>query len=415
MWQILYFLNISSHKGSDPKIRYVCRKDSANVPFLFGGMAFGEVLWYDKKKHDISNLTESISRANIVRVFYLTVLNKKSQCFLSSIYQEKQRDLHELIMLVDTGSSFCKVSQRRRNSMTKKKKPRINRTFKSTVFIMLFEDKRNLLELYNAMTGKDYQDPDQLEINTLENAIYMSMKNDVSFIIDGRLSLYEHQSTYSPNLPLRFLFYVSDLYSAFTQEKNLYSVSKIMMPTPNFIIFYNGQEEMPERKVLKLSDLYVVEEEKPMLELEAVMLNIRGHNNEKLKDACQVLKEYAIYTDLIREYVKEGLAIDEAVDAAIEECLRNGVLQEFLEKNRGEAMKVSIYEYDAEKHMKMEREEFWEKGRQEGLEEGRKEGQLKGKEENILEYVRRGIITPEFGAEELHISVEELEKRLESR
>ena len=89
----------------------------------------------------------------------------------------------------------------------------VNRTFKSTLFIMLFEDRKNLLELYNAITGKHYADPELLEINTLENAIYMSMKNDVSFLIDGRLSLYEHQSTKNPNLPLRFLLYISHLYS----------------------------------------------------------------------------------------------------------------------------------------------------------------------------------------------------------
>lgn len=97
----------------------------------------------------------------------------------------------------------------------------VNRTFKSTLFIMVFEDKKNLLELYNAMTGKHYTDPEQLEINTLENAVYMSMKNDLSFLIDGRLSLYEHQSTYNPNLPLRFLIYISQLYAGMTRNENL--------------------------------------------------------------------------------------------------------------------------------------------------------------------------------------------------
>ena len=86
------------------------------------------------------------------------------------------------------------------------KKP--NRLYKARLFVMIFEDKRKLLELYNAISGKHYEDPEFLEINTLENAIYMSMKNDLSFLIDARLSLYEHQSTYSPNLPLRFLFYL---------------------------------------------------------------------------------------------------------------------------------------------------------------------------------------------------------------
>ena len=117
----------------------------------------------------------------------------------------------------------------------------VNRTYRSTVFIMLFEEKENLLELYNAMSGKHYTDPELLEVNTLENAIYMSIKNDVSFLMDGRLSLYEHQSTYSPNLPLRFLFYISNLYSGMTRNENLYGTRAVQIPIPEFIIFYNGE------------------------------------------------------------------------------------------------------------------------------------------------------------------------------
>lgn len=113
----------------------------------------------------------------------------------------------------------------------------VNRTFKSRIFAMLYRDKKELLDLYNAVTGKHYKNPEELEINTLENAIYMSMQNDVSFLIDSRLSLYEHQSTYNPNLPLRFLFYVSDIYSALTKEAHLYGTKIIPIPTPNFLIF----------------------------------------------------------------------------------------------------------------------------------------------------------------------------------
>lgn len=141
-----------------------------------------------------------------------------------------------------------------------------------------------------------------------------------------------------------------------------------------------------------------------MLELEAEMLNICGQNNEKLKGACQVLKEYAIYTDLIRGYVQKGMSIDEAVEEAIEACIKNGVLKEFLEKNRSEAMKVSIYEYDQKRHMEMEREE--------GREEGRKEGREEGREKALLELVRDGMITIEYVAEKLEMSVEELKKKL---
>lgn len=149
-----------------------------------------------------------------------------------------------------------------------------NRLYKSRLFVMIFEDKRKLLELYNAVSGKRYEDPDLLEINTLENAIYMSLRNDLSFLIDTRLSLYEHQSTYSPNLPLRFLFYLADLLSGMTAEENLYGRRKVQIPPPRFVVFYNGEEDQPDKKILKLSELYTVEEEEHKLELEVLMLNI---------------------------------------------------------------------------------------------------------------------------------------------
>ena len=237
----------------------------------------------------------------------------------------------------------------------------VNRTFKSTLFIMLFEDRKNLLELYNAITGKHYADPELLEINTLENAIYMSMKNDVSFLIDGRLSLYEHQSTKNPNLPLRFLLYISHLYSRLTVKANLYGETIVRIPAPEFIIFYNGKDEMPERQLLKLSDMYSVKEEKPKLELEATLLNISGTNNRKLKEACRTLRDYAIYTDKIRAYT-ETMELAEAVDRAINECIEEDILRDFLMEHKAEARAMSIFEYDQERHMQQEREAGIEKG-----------------------------------------------------
>lgn len=247
----------------------------------------------------------------------------------------------------------------------------VNRTYKSTVFIMLFEDRNNLLELYNGMSGKHYTNPELLEIYTLENAIYMSIKNDISFLIDGRLSLYEHQSTYSPNLPLRFLFYISHLYSRMTKDDNLYGTKKVHIPEPEFVIFYNGRKEMPERQVLKLSDMYTTKDKQVRLELEAVMLNISGENNHKLKAACHTLREYAIYTDKIRKYT-EIMGLSDAVERAIQECIEQGVLKDFLERHRTEAKAMSIFEYDQEKHMRQEREAAWEDGHLAGIEDGLK-------------------------------------------
>lgn len=206
-----------------------------------------------------------------------------------------------------------------------------------------------------------------LEINTLENAIYMAMRNDISFLIDTRLSLYEHQSTYSLNLPLRFLLYISALHSSMTREANLYGTKPIELLPPRFVIFYNGKVEQPDRQILKLSDLYTIKEE------------------------C-------------------SLELEEAVERAIKECIQEGILKEFLEKNRAEAKNMSIFEYDQEKHIKQEREEAWEEGRKEGKKAGERDMLLKLAEKKL----RKGKTIAEI-AEELEESEKTIKEILESR
>lgn len=166
----------------------------------------------------------------------------------------------------------------------------LNRTFKSRMFEMIFSNKKELLELYNAMNGTKYDDPELLEINTLRNAVYMGMSNDVSFIIDMRLNMYEHQSTFSPNLPLRYLMYAADLYSLITKDKNLYGTKLIRIPARKFVIFYNGTDEQPDIQELKLSELYSVSEEISSLELTGVMININKGRNERLQNVF--MKEF---------------------------------------------------------------------------------------------------------------------------
>jgi len=255
----------------------------------------------------------------------------------------------------------------------------VNRIYKARIFEMLFSDKKELLGLYNAVNRTDYKDPDALEINTLENAIYMAMHNDISFVIDMKVSLYEHQSTFSPNLPLRCLFYISDLYSDLTKDENLYGEKIVKIPTPRFVIFYNGVKEKADREVLKLSAMYQVEDGDPSLELEALFLNINPGHNEEIKKLCKTLSDYVEYTSRVREYAKE-LSIEEAVERAITECIKEGILAEFLKKNRAEAKKVSIYEYDEEKHLRMEREDAKADGIAEGIEIGLERGIEQGTE-----------------------------------
>ena len=287
--------------------------------------------------------------------------------------------------------------------------PAPNRTYKSRMFEMIFSDKKELLELYNAINGTSYANPEELVVNTLENAIYMAMHNDVSFLIDKRLNLYEHQSTYSPNLPLRFLFYVADVYSDFTKEMNLYGRKAVKIPTPHFIIFYNGTEEQPDKRELCLSDIFQVKEEEPRLELKATMLNINKGHNKKLMDACQTLKDYAEYTALVRG-LAQTMPLAEAVEKAVDDCISRGVLEDFFKKNRAEAIKVSIYEYDEERHIRQTKEEGYEEGYESGLVEGEKNGRQMFRQ-TILLY--RAGKTYEEIAQQCGISLEEVRDMLD--
>ena len=153
------------------------------------------------------------------------------------------------------------------------------RTYKDRVFRMIFKEKESFLELYNAMNKTAYTNLEDLTVTTLENAIYLSMKNDVSYLLYDRLALYEHQSTRNPNLPLRDLFYVANIYSRLTYADNLYGAKLVKIPEPVFVVFYNGKEEMPERSVLRLSDAYEQPSGDPALELKVIVLNINpGYN-----------------------------------------------------------------------------------------------------------------------------------------
>lgn len=263
-----------------------------------------------------------------------------------------------------------------------------NRMYKSRIFAMLFSDRNELLKLYNAINGTSYDDPDLLQVNTLENAVYMSMQNDVSFIIDMRLNLYEHQSTYSPNLPVRYLLYVADVYSDYTKDMNLYGTKAVKLPTPRFVIFYNGQAEQPDRKELKLLELFSIPDADPSLELKAVMLNINKGHNRKLMETCRTLQDYAEYTFRVREYAAE-MPLDLAVEQAITECISEGILADFLRKNRAEAKKVSIYEYDEERHMRQTREE----GMEEGYANGFSQGIEQGITQTVINLLKSGLLT----------------------
>ena len=193
-------------------------------------------------------------------------------------------------------------------------------------------------------------------------------------------------------MAIRFLFYLADLYSGLLKDYNLFGTKRIMIPPTKFIVFYNGVDERPDQEIHKLSDSYIIQEEPISLELLVEVFNINKGHNRELMEACKDLADYAEYTYRVRKYAKE-MPIEDAVERTINECIEEGILKDFLLQNRAEAKKMSIYEYNEEEHMRMERRDAYE----DGLADGRKEGLAAGRLESLLELLNDlGEIPPEI-------------------
>ena len=288
------------------------------------------------------------------------------------------------------------------------------RNDKDSVFRMLFSEKKALLSLYNALNGTDYTDPEELEINTLESAIYLGRKNDISFIIQSQMYLYEHQSTMNPNMPLRNLFYVASLYTRMVNERNLLSTQEICLPKPYFVVFYNGTKDQPERQMLRLSKLYKpklnwetirMANEQPELELKTLVININKGYNEELKKSCRDLYGYMVYVDKVREFARD-YPLEKAVEMAISYCIRNDILAEFLSKHRAEVMSMSIFEYNQELHFR----QIAEENQAVGWEKGKAEGKAMATLANLRSLIETLGMTAEQAMTALKISKEEQEK-----
>lgn len=281
------------------------------------------------------------------------------------------------------------------------------RNYKDTVFRMLFQEKKNLLELYNALNGTGYADESALEVCTLENALYMNVKNDVSLLFDGELCLYEHQSSVNPNLPLRDLGYVTRQLERYTKDKSLYGRGLVKVPEPRFVVFYNGAEEMPEESEMRLSDAYLKRTGRPELELKVRIININYGKNRGLMEKCRTLEGYSILVSKIRAYAKR-MTGDQAVDQAVTECIRENVLAEFLSRQRAEVKAMSLLEYDEERERKLLQKSYIEEGRAEGRAEGRKEGILYA----LTDLVRKGLLSLRDAAGQAGMNEEEFAERM---
>ena len=251
-----------------------------------------------------------------------------------------------------------------------------NRQYKDRLFKKVFSTKEDLLSLYNAVNGTDYHNPDDVEINTIEDFIYMSMKNDVSFLIYDVMNLYEHQSSPNPNMAFRGFLYLAELYrSMFENHKDLYSSRLISLPTPQFIVFYNGEADAPDESFINMSDAFsgkIVGE--PALECRARLLNINYGHNKELMHKCKRLHDYSALIQRIRDNLSKGLDNQSAIDTAVDSCIKEGILIDILQKHRLEVTQVLLTEYDEKLHIDNEKNISYEEGVAEGLEIGIEKG-----------------------------------------
>ena len=252
----------------------------------------------------------------------------------------------------------------------------INEEHKDRVFKFLFGNPNNrewTLNLYNAVNGSKYDNPDDIQFNTIEDAVYLGMKNDVSFIIMDEINLWEHQSTYNPNMPMRFFIYAAKLYEKYITGSDYYQYSNTLQytPRPKCVCFYNGTANQPENKVLKLSEAFGGEAD---IEVKVTMLNINYGKNKKLMEACQPLNEYAWLVDKIRFYQKIKKDLELSVDLAIAEMPDDFLIKKFLLSNKAEVKGMFLTEYNQEKILEQERRDSLKIGFEQGINQGINQG-----------------------------------------
>ena len=277
------------------------------------------------------------------------------------------------------------------------KRLRNNRKYRDVLFRHLFREKKDLLELYNALNGSTYQNPEELDVITMEDVIFMKMKNDLSFMIGNTLNLYEHQSTWNANMPLRGMLYFAQQFEGLlaSREDDIYGTKRVELPTPVYIVFYNGAGMQTDNLLLYLSDAFPTGRGSGCLECTCEVLNINRGYNRALMEKCHRLWEYSEFSSEIEENIKKGMRREEAVHTAIDTCIEKGILRDILVKQKAEVLHMILTEYDEKKHFRTlfreGKEEGIKEGMEKGIEKGIEIGLTRGREENRRELVRKKL------------------------
>ena len=232
-----------------------------------------------------------------------------------------------------------------------------NRAYKDSLFRIIYSGKdersrRWLLSLYNAISGKNHTNIEDLRITTIENVIYLTMKNDLSFLLDSQMNLFEHQSTVNPNMPLRGLMYFGQLYQneVKRQKRDIFGSSLIKIPAPRFIVFYNGDRELPDEVKYKLSDAFEIPDKSGEFEWTATVININKTHNEGLQKSCESLYHYIEFVERVRESQKKGMEPSQAINEAVDYAIQHKFLEGFFEEQKMYITSSLLTEFDQELH-----------------------------------------------------------------
>ena len=257
-----------------------------------------------------------------------------------------------------------RIRNKKKNRLKASRKREPKRTYKDTLFRTIFggkdeRSKRWLLSLYNALSGKNHTNIEDLEITTLEDVIYVSMKNDLSFLIHSQMCLYEHQSTVNPNMPLRGLLYFSQLYQQYIDKnkKNLYGSVLVKIPAPQFIVFYNGDTEQADLVKYRLSDAFITDVSSKDretygadFEWTATVININKNHNESLSKNCEPLYYYCEFVNQVKENLSQGMPFDSAVNEAVDFAIKSDFLEGFFREKRMKILDDIYTEFDQESY-----------------------------------------------------------------
>ena len=285
-----------------------------------------------------------------------------------------------------------------------------NRKYKDSVFTDLFgsdrDGKKNFLELYNAFAGTDYKlEEVKLERKVIEQALYKTFNNDVSWEINGKLIvLVEHQSTVNENMPFRCLEYITRIYEEIVPIRKRYAEKVYKLPNPDFYVVYVGKDKLPPEQELHLSDAFY-EKDGSKLELVVKVKNCSDSKILPISRSCAILKEYCQFIEIV-EHTYSKRFPKSSFKKAIETAISQGILSDYLDRKSREVINMLCAKYDYKMDISVKQEEAYEDGLNAGIEKGAHENAI----ENAKNFLKMKVLSPEQISQGTGLTIEEVQK-----